>query len=181
MDLSTFFPFNYLNAGDTWKYTLTLTNYPSDTYSIIYYAKKEGSAVKSFSSVPSADGFSHDILVSSSVSASWSAGTYSVSVALLHTIDGEKTTLGRKEVEVKPDFSKVTDDYDPRTYNRKCFDALKEVIFNGASNDIFEEVFKDHTVKFKTHSELLKMYTYFEMRVQEESGIKTGRTIQKRF
>lgn len=179
MDLSIFYPFNYLNAGDSWKWSISLANYSAASgYYLVYVAKKEGLAVKTITSTAADDGVSHKILVSSTDTALYPFGTYTFSVAI-HNVD-EKLTLGRKEVEIKPDLATVPSDYDPRTYNKKCYDALSDVLQNNASRDTLETVFKDFTVKYKSYGELLRLYNYFELQVNRENGIKSGRMIQNR-
>lgn len=179
MDLAIFYPFNYLNSGDSWKWTINLPNYSAASgYYLVYVAKKEGLAVKTITSNTAADGVSHSISVSSTDTALYPFGIYTMAVAI-HNVD-EKITLGRKEVEVKPDLATVPADYDPRTYNKKCYDALKEVLQNNASRDVLETVFKDFTVKYKSYGELLRLFNYFELQVNRENGIKSGRFIQNR-
>ena len=178
MNLNLFFPFSKLTAGDTWKWTVKLPNYPaSNGWYLIYTAKKEGVLPQTFSSV--ASGYDHQITVPIDTTKLFASGSWVISVAIMST-DGEKNTVGSRIIDIDPDLSTSLDSYDPRSHAKKCFDVLEDVIFRNADRDLLEEIFMDHTMKYRSMSELLKLYNYFKLVVDAENGLKTGRIVYNR-
>ena len=176
--VSYFFPFESLTVGDNWKWTISIQNYPASLgWHLVYTTKNSTAPSVSFTST--AIGDKHQISVLPAVTDEFLDGIYYCSVVLISP-DSERTTLGTKQITIKPDLSKVADDYDPRTYNQKCVDALKSVLYDNADSIVLEEVFHDYTLKTRSNIELLRLLNYYEMQVQKENGEKTGRIIWNR-
>lgn len=178
VDLSYFFPYSSLTAGDTWNWSLDLANYAASAgWHLSYTAKKEGQATKTF--ITAAEGNNHVFYADSTLTAAFIEGKYVWSVSLI-SVSLEKLTLGTKIITINPDLSLVSDSYDPRSHNQKCLEALEAVLYKNADRDVLETVFKDYTVKYRSNMELLRLFNYYKLQVDAENGIKSGRIIINR-
>ena len=119
------------NAGDTWRWTRDLSDYPATTWSVTYYFENEA---RQFSQAATADGTSHAVVIAAATSADIPAGRYrwfarAVSGSISETIEGEDGWL-----EVLPNPA-ATGTRDHRTWARKALDALEAALLGNATAD----------------------------------------------
>ena len=67
-----------LTSGVTWKWKKTISDYPASEWSLIYYLRKDGVAISSFSAT--ADGNTHLVTVAASTTSGYAAGTPTTAV-----------------------------------------------------------------------------------------------------
>ena len=177
MYISSFLPAETLTCGDSWNWSVSLPNYPaSDGWVITLVFKAPGIAPISMVSVPDTDNLSHVLLSTSATTATYLPGRYKVQVFITSS-DSQRQTVGLTEIELMPDLLSTTSDYDPRTKNELALQAISDVLDGSASREVLEEMFKDAQFKYKSTNELIRLKNYYQMEVNRDRGIKSGRYV----
>lgn len=112
-----------LRAGDTWKWTQSLSDYPASAWTLKYRFK---SPAGGFEIIASASGTDHAVTVAATTSAGYKAGTYTWA-AWVEGGTSEKYTVGTGTCEVLPDLrsTAATALQDVRSHARKMLDAVQ--------------------------------------------------------
>lgn len=171
-------------AGDTWKWTKSLTDYPASTWTLKYYFK---SATSGFSVTASASGDDHSVTVAASTTAGYAAGLYRW-IASAES-GSEKFTVDEGTLEVQKDYRAVSAStgVDDRSHARIVVDAIKAVIEGRASKDQEEYTIAGRSLKRTPITVLLRLRQHYEAELAAEAareaiadGTGTGRRIQFR-
>lgn len=111
-----------LRAGDTWKWTKTLADYPAGTWTLKYRYKNSAGG---FEIVATASGTDHSVTVSATTTAAYAAGTYNW-IAWVEA-GTEKFTVGEGVAEVLPDYRSgaATVALDDRSHAVKTLAAIE--------------------------------------------------------
>jgi hypothetical protein len=175
-----------ITAGDTIKWTKSLSDYPADSYALHYQFQPlaGGTAI---SIAATADGTDHAITVSAAVSADYTAGDYRWTSYVLDSATGlERTTIDRGNTTILPD--PLTSTADLRSHARTTLDAIEALLEGEASIAQQELTIDGRTLKRRTIAELLEMRSFYLAEVQREDkaeairkGLATGGRILTRF
>lgn len=172
-----------LRAGDTWKWTKTLEDYPASVWALVYQFK---SAAGGFEVAASASGDDHAVTVDAATSAAVAAGQYAW-MAWVESGD-EKYTVGSGTVQVLPDYRSgtATDALDDRSHARKMLDSI-EAWLESRDPAVAEYEIAGRRMKYTPIAELIKLRNRYANELAAEAaaqklaaGIATGRRIQFR-
>lgn len=176
-----------LRAGDTWKWTKTLGDYPASAPWTLKYRFKN--AQGGFEITASASGDDHGVTVAATTSAGYRAGHYDW-MAWVEGGSSEKYTVDTGTFEVLENFRSGTSadqPYDGRSHARIVLDAIEAVIQNRATLDQEAYEIAGRSLKRTPLADLLKMRQHYKAEVASEaaaeaiaSGLATGRRIQFR-
>lgn len=120
-----------ITAGDTIKWTKSLSDYPaSDSWVLSYALVQDGTQIQITSS---ASGDDHAVVVAASTSANYTAGTYSWQSYVTKGL--ERYSVDAGIIEILPNFDDQSSGYDDRSHAKKTLDALESVIEGKASKD----------------------------------------------
>ncbi len=111
-----------LRAGDTWKWTRTLADYPAGTWVLKYRFKN---AAGGFEIVASASGTDHAVTVAAATTGAYVAGSYQW-MAWVES-GSEKFTIDTGSAEVEADYRSgtATTALDDRSHARKMVDQIE--------------------------------------------------------
>ena len=111
-----------LRAGDTWRWTRSLSDYTAPTWVLKYRFKN---AAGGFEITASASGTDHSITVAAATSAAYVAGSYTWAAWVESGSD--KFTVDEGTLEVLPDYRAglATVALDDRSHARKMLDAIE--------------------------------------------------------
>ena len=123
-----------LRAGDTWKWTRSLADYPASSGWTLKYRYKNADG--GFEIVASTSGADFSVSVAAAATTGYAAGTYSWT-AWVEGGTSEKYTVDGGVCTVKSDYraAAATVALDDRTHARKVLDAIESVIEGRASKD----------------------------------------------
>lgn len=180
MDIPTNEPLS-LRAGDTWKWTRTLDDYPAGTWTLKYRFKN---AADYFEIVAAASGTDHAVTVAAATSATYAAGRYTWMAWV--EAGTEKFTVDTGTLEVNPDYRASTAAYDGRSHARKMLDAI-EAWLEARDPAVAEYEIAGRRMKFIPIGELVKLRNRYGFEVRNEEaaaaiakGEGLGRKIQFR-
>lgn len=160
-----------LIAGDTWRWTRTLSNYPAGTWVVTYYFENQ---IKQFSAAASASGTDHAVSIDAATTDDFPPGRYrwwarAVSGAIVETIDSEQ---GWVDVEPDPGASGTRDH---RSFARRALDAIEATIEGRATAGQLSFSIRDRTVESFTLTELMQLRQTLRQEVRaEEQGDRAG-------
>lgn len=181
MDIPTNEP-SSLRAGDTWKWTRTLDDYPAGTWTLKYRFKN---ATSYFEIVAGTSGTDHSVSVAAATTAAYPAGSYTW-MAWVEGGSSEKYTVDTGTLEVDPDYRASTAAYDGRSHARKMLDAL-EAWLEARDPAVAEYEIAGRRMKYIPIAELVKLRNRYGMEVRNEEaaaaiarGEGLGRKIQFR-
>ena len=181
MDIQTNEP-SSLRAGDTWKWTRTLDDYPAGTWTLKYRFKN---ATSYFEIVAGTSGTDHSVSVAAATTAAYPAGSYTW-MAWVEGGSSEKYTVDTGTLEVDPDYRASTAAYDGRSHARKMLDAL-EAWLEARDPAVAEYEIAGRRMKYIPIAELVKLRNRYGMEVRNEEaaaaiarGEGLGRKIQFR-
>ena len=173
-----------LRAGDTWKWTRTLADYPASAWTLKYRFK---SAAGGFEITATASGDSYAITVAASTSAAYASGLYTW-IAWVEGGTSEKYTVDSGVVEIDPDYRSgtATSALDDRSHARKTLAAI-ETWIESRNPGVSEYEIAGRRMKYIPITDLLKMRAHYKAEVAAEdaaeairNGTGTGRRIQFR-
>jgi hypothetical protein len=173
-----------LRAGDTWKWTRTLADYPASAWSLKYRFK---SAAGGFEITATASGDSYAITVAASTSAAYASGLYTW-IAWVEGGTSEKYTVDSGHLTVNPDYrtGTATTALDDRSHARKTLAAI-ETWIESRNPGVAEYEIAGRRMKYIPITDLLKMRAHYKAEVAAEdaaeairNGTGTGRRIQFR-
>ena len=119
-----------LRAGDTWKWTRSLSDYPASIWTLTYVLV-QAAVQKSITASASGDDFS--VSVAKATTAAYAEGLWSWVAQVANGT--ERYTVDSGSINVLPDLATKSTGYDARTHARIVLDAIEAVIENRASKD----------------------------------------------
>ena len=173
-----------LRAGDTWKWTKTVADYPASAWTLKYRYK---SPTAGFEIVATASGDDYAITVAAATTAAIAAGTYSW-IAWVEGGTSEKYTVDTGVVEIDPDYrtGTATAALDDRSHARKTLAAI-ETWIETRNPGVAEYEIAGRRMKYIPITDLLKMRAMYKAEVAAEdaaeairNGTGSGRRIQFR-
>jgi len=173
-----------LRAGDTWKWTRSLADWPAPAWVLKYRAKN---AATGFEIVASASGTDHAVTVAAATTASIAAGDYSW-IAWVEGGTSEKYTVdtGTWTVQAEYRTGLATVALDDRSHARKVLDAI-EGWLEGNDLTAAEFTLGERRIKNIPIPELIKLRQRYlqEVAVEDQKaaiakGEGVGRRIQFR-
>lgn len=171
-----------LRAGDTWKWTRTLDDYPAPTWVLKYRFKN---ATSYFEITAAASGTDHAVTVTAASTAAYAAGTYTW-MAWVEGGSSEKYTVDTGTLVIDPDYRASTAAYDGRSHAKKMLDAI-EAWLEARDIAVAEYEIAGRRMKYIPIPELIAMRSRYKLEVQAETnadaiakGEGVGRKIQFR-
>ncbi len=120
-----------LRAGDTWRWEVSLPDYPAPDW-LLSYAFYSTAAVFHIPSTDNGNG-KHLVHVAPTVTAARLAGRYDWAATVICTASGDRWQITTGVITIEPDLSLLTA-FDGRSPARRVLDALEAVIENRAVN-----------------------------------------------
>ncbi len=174
-----------LRAGDTWKWTKTLADYPASTPWTLKYRLKN--AAGGIEITASASGDDYSVTVAAATTAAYVAGTYEW-VAWVEGGTAEKYTVATGSIELLADLrtGTATAALDVRSHAQKMVDAI-EAWLEGHDPAVAEYEISGRRMKYIPTAELIKLRQRYLLEVANEkaranlaAGLGGGRKIQFR-
>lgn len=175
-----------VRAGDTWKWTRTLADYPASSWTLKYRFKN---AAGGFEVTASASGDDYSVTVAAATTAGYAAGSYTW-IAWVEGGSSEKYTVDQGTLTVGQDYrgSTAAAALDDRSHARKVLAAIEAVIESRASKDQEEYTINGRSLKRTSIGDLLKLRQKYQAAVAAEDaaakmadGFAPGGKIQFRF
>jgi len=178
-----------VRAGDTWKWTKRLPDYPASAWTLKYRFK---SALGGFEITATADGDDHSVTVAASTTAGYHALAGIMSwVAWVEGGSAEKYTVDTGVCTINPDYRNGTSTaaLDDRSDARVIYDGLMAAYQNAVASRAFVSEYEiaGRRMKFESRAGWLKEISFWKSRVDAEAatealknGLATGRRIQFR-
>lgn len=172
-----------LRAGDTWKWTKTLADYPASVWTLTYRFKN---AAGGFEFAASASGDDYSVTVSAATTAGFAAGTYHWQAQVV--TGSEKYTVDTGVLVVDPNLfaGTATAAFDARSHVRKMLAAI-EAWLEAKDPAVAEYEIAGRRMKYVPIAELVKLRNRYTAAVAAEdaadklaAGIGAGRKIQFR-
>jgi hypothetical protein len=171
-----------LRAGDTWKWTRSLADYPAGTWTLKYrFAHPTASK---FEITATASGTDHSVTVSAATSGGYTAGNWTW-IAWVEA-GSEKFTVDTGAMVIQPDYRAGTAALDDRSHARKVLAAI-EARIEGRALDVGETEIAGRRIKYMPMADVLKAYSFYKSLVAAEinaellaKGEGIGRKIQFR-
>jgi hypothetical protein len=173
-----------LRAGDTWKWTRSLADYPASAWTLKYRFK---SPTAGFEITATTSGNDYAITVTAATTAGYAAGTYTW-IAWVEGGTSEKYTVDTGIMAVDADYRSgtATAALDDRSHARKTLAAIESWI-ESRNPGVAEYEIAGRRMKYISTSELLKLRQSYKTEVAAEeaaeairNGLGTSRRIQFR-
>ena len=166
-------------AGDTWRWQISLPDYPADTWTLTYKIHN-AAALVAFSAT--ADGTRHDVNVPATTTANYTAGRYDLLGQVTDGTDVYSVRAGTLEIEPA-----ITAAADGRSHARKMLDAIEAILEGRANNDQLDTVKTAMGDRSLDREGLLDWRRYYARLVAAEEqrdaaahGLRVG-AVQQRF
>ncbi len=153
-----------VNAGDTWRWTRSLADYPASAGWALSYTLINASAKITVNA--SASGDDHAVTVAAATTAGYAAGTYDWRARVSKA--SEIYTVGEGRLTVRNAFSAAT--FDARTHARKTLDAIEAVIEGRASSSTAEYTIAGRSLKHIPVADLLALRDKYRAEVLREDA-----------
>lgn len=166
---------NLIYAGDTLKFTKSLSDYPATIWTLKYFFLKSGVQI---TFTASASGNNYIIEIAASTTAAWKVGTYNW-IAYVSTLT-ERHQVGTGTVEIKPNLEALTTGYDARSHVKKVLDAIEALLEGRATADVMSYAIAGISISKMTPEELIKwrdIYKADYLRELKAEKIKQGLNI----
>lgn len=178
-----------LRAGDTWKWTKTLADYPASYPWTLKYRFKHPTAA-GFEITASAAGDNYAATVAAATSAGFTAGTYTWT-AWVEGGSSEKYTVDGGSMVLAPDYraAAATTTLDARSDARVIYEALITAYKSAAASRAFVSEYEiaGRRMKFESRAGWIKEINYWKAQCAAElsaeaiaNGTGIGRRIQFR-
>lgn len=152
------------NAGDTWRWTRTLADYPASAGWALSYTLINAAAKITINA--SASGDDHAVTVSAATTAGYAAGSYDWRARVSKA--GEVYTVGEGRITVRNAFGGAT--FDARTHARKTLEAIEAVIEGRASSEVSYYMIGNRQLRYLTPAELLTLRDKYRAEVAREDA-----------
>ena len=173
-----------LRAGDTWKWTKTLADYPASAWTLKYRFK---SATTGFEITATASGDAHAVTVTAAATSAYAAGPYTW-IAWVEGGTSEKYTVDTGVLAVSADYraGTATTGLDDRSHARKTLAAIESWI-ESRNQGVARYTILGREMQYIPITDLLKLRQTYKAEVAAEdaaeairNGTGTGRRIQFR-
>ena len=173
-----------LRAGDTWRWTKTLDDYPATSWTLKYRFK---SPTAGFEITATTSGTDYSVTVAAATTAGYSSGTYTW-IAWVEGGTSEKYTVDTGVSVVNPDYrgGTATAALDDRSHARKTLAAIESWI-ESRNQGVARYSIAGREMQYIPISDLLKLRQVYKAEVAAEdaaaaiaNGMGTGRRIQFR-
>lgn len=169
-----------LRAGDTWKWTRTLGDYPASTPWTLKYRFKN--AAGGFEITASASGDGYSVTVTAAASAAYAAGSYDWIGWVENSDASEKYTIDTGTLLVLPNLRSgtATAAQDVRSHAQTVLDAVEAVIENRATLDQEAYEIAGRSLKRTPLAELFKFRRLYRAEVRAEKqaeAIRNGTAV----
>ena len=163
-----------LIAGDTWRWTRDLADYPAGTWTLTYYFENKDAV---YSAAASASGSTHSIAVVAATTVSYKPGRYRVYArvtdgSIVETVPSETGWL-----DLLPNYG-ADGVLDHRSWAQRTLDALRAAYEGRADTDQLNTSIAGRSIGHMTKKELREEIEAFERKVQREldaEAINQGR------
>lgn len=163
-------------AGDTWKWTRTLADYPASAWTLTYYLKHP--TADRISIVATASGDDHSVTVAQNTSSTYTPGTWS----WIASVDSgtEKHTVDTGTIIIEPDYRASTGALDDRSHARKTLVAI-EAWIEGHDLAVAEYEIAGRRMKYIPITELVKLRDLYKGEVaREDDAIRVANGLPSR-
>ena len=173
-----------LRAGDTWKWTKSLPDYPASAWNLKYRFK---SPTAGFEITADETGDEYSVTVAAATSSGYAAGTYSW-IAWVEGGTSEKYTVDTGVAVINPDYriGTATAALDDRSHARKTLAAI-EAWIESRDQGVARYAIAGREMQYIPITDLLKLRQTYKAEVSAEdaaaaiaNGLSTGRRIQFR-
>lgn len=163
-------------AGDTWKWTRTLDDYPAGTWELRYRFRHP--TLPGFEIAATASGTDHAVNVAAATTAAYYAGSDSPSFSWVAwvTSGSEQYTVGTGTLRLLPDLRNdlVTAGRDTRSHARKMLEKVEAAI-EALNLDAKAYVINGRSMTKRDLPELLKLRSQYQQEVNnEEQAARLG-------
>jgi len=174
-------------AGDylAWKRTDLNSDYSNSSYTLSYKARLEDSGSTVITVTASASGADYLIEVSQSATASYTVGIYYWDAYITKDSDSERIRIDSGQWEVIENLATATTD--PRSSNKKIYDAVLAVIEGRASQDQMSYSIAGRSLSRMSIQDLISFEGIYKARWMKEvnesrmkDGLGTSNTIHAR-
>ncbi len=166
-----------VRAGDTWAWTITLSDYPATTWTLKYALVKRGGGVQK-TITATASGANHAVAVAKSTTAGYAAAVWDWVASV--TDGTSRYTVDSGALLVLPDIEAATSGYDARSHAVKTLAAL-EAWIEARDIGVAEYEIAGRRLKTIPIEQLIKLRTVYRAEVNAENrraAIKAGATVQ---
>jgi len=171
-----------VNAGDTWRWTRSLADYPASAGWALSYVLINAAAKITINAAASGD--DHAVTVSAATTAGYAAGTYDWRARVSKA--GEVYTVGEGRITVRNAYAAST--FDARSHARKTLDNIEAVIEGRATSATLEYQIAGRSMKYIPMAELLTLRDKYRAEVKGEeaaaavaAGLADKRRVYVRF
>lgn len=169
-------------AGETWEWKKTLSDYPSDTWTLSYALHNAASLIEI---TAAADGTGYLVDVAAATTGAYTAGRYDY---VAQVTDGTDVyTVGTGSIDV---LAKITAAADGRSHARIMLEAIQATLQGSATASQLDIVSGSHNGRAVTNDRglLLTMESRYSAMVAAEEdaqrvaqGLRSSRLVQTRF
>jgi hypothetical protein len=158
-----------LVAGDTWSWTVSLSNYSPQVYTLKYFLR--GPSTLDLLAVPDPSGTGFKLAATPTQTTALNPGTYAWQLCVF--LSADRTELARGTVNVVGDLQAAEAGLDQRSFNRQMLDAIRAVMLGTASRKEAEYQINGRMLRLYDREKLMKLEGTYAWRVQNEQ-IKNG-------
>jgi len=158
-----------LVAGDRWKWTVALADYPADTWRLKYFFR--GKSALDITSTASGADHLLDTLPANTIKLS--PGSYNWQAVVEKIADAtERYELARGSIRILPDMQKATADSGDefRSDNQIALDNIRKVLQGTASREEKSYEIAGRSLELRSYEELRQMETDYSAAVRREQG-----------
>ena len=160
-----------LVAGNSWKWTRDLSDFPASVWTLTYYFRN---AANKFNAVASADGDTHSVSVAPATTAAYVAGTYTWEA---YATDGTDRYLADSgSLVVTADLS-VDEVNDLRSHWQIVLDNVEAVIQNRATKDQLSYSISGRSLQRMPIADLMDLYNKAKaevLKVENQERARAG-------
>lgn len=156
-----------VNAGDTWRWTRSLSDYPASAGWVLSYTLINAGAKITVNA--SASGDDHLVTVSAATTAGYTPGTYDWRARVSKA--GEVFTVSEGRITVRNAYAGST--FDARSHARKTLDNIEAVIEGRATSATLEYEIAGRRMKYIPAAELLSLRDKYRAEVAAEEAARS--------
>jgi hypothetical protein len=157
-----------LRAGDTWKWTKTLSDYPATAWTLKYRFKHKTAA--GFEIVASASGNDHSVSVAAATSTGYAPGQWTWQ-SWVEGGTSEKYSINAGILQIDPDYRSgvATNALDNRSHARKTLEAIEAWIESRNPGVEYYEI-AGRQMRYIPIADLLKLRQLYKSEVAAEDA-----------
>lgn len=168
-----------LVAGDTWRWTRDLADYPAGTWTLTYYFENKDQVI---SALASASGTTHSVSVPAATTVGYKPGRYRVYARVTDGTIVETVSIETGWLDVLPNYG-AAGVMDHRSWAQRSLDALRAAYEGRADTDQLSTSINGRAISRMSKKELREEIEAFERRVQREldaEALNEGRPVKNR-